>query len=151
MRAPTSGRATYMGLRQVVGFVLAILLIGSSLVLADSAHGGEPKELAKYDAKIKPADRQHWSYQPVKRPAPPKVKNAGWVRNDIDRFVLARLEKEGLQPSPEADPRTLIRRLSFDLTGLPPTPEEVDAFVTEYASAKPQAAYEEVVDRLLKS
>ena len=93
----------------------------------------------------------HWSLIAPRKHELPRVKNAAWVHNDIDRFVLARLEAEGLQPSPEADPRTLIRRLSFDLIGLPPTPAEVEAFVTEYAGAKPQAAYEKVVDRLLAS
>ncbi len=65
----------------------------------------------------------HWSLIAPRKQDLPKVKNAGWVRNDIDRFILARLEKESLQPSPEADKRTLIRRLSFDLVGLPPTPD----------------------------
>ena len=89
----------------------------------------------------------HWSLIAPKKHELPKVNKADWVRNDIDRFVLAGLEKEGLQPSPEADKRTLIRRLSFDLIGLPPTPAEVDAFL---ADESPKA-YEKVVDRLLKS
>lgn len=93
----------------------------------------------------------HWSLIPPRKFDPPRVKNAAWVKNDIDRFILARLELEKLTPSPEADARTLIRRLSFDLIGLPPTPDEVDEFVKEYASTKPEAAYEKVVDRLLKS
>src|ERR1019366_5968218 len=73
----------------------------------------------------------HWSLIAPKKHELPKVKNVGWVRNDIDRFILARLEQEGIAPAPEADKRTLIRRLSFDLVGLPPTPEEVDAFVKD--------------------
>ncbi len=89
----------------------------------------------------------HWSFVPPKRPALPTVKNAAWAQNPIDRFILARLEKEGLKPSPQADRITLIRRLSFDLTGLPPTPSEVDAFVND----KSKDAYEKVVDRLLAS
>jgi hypothetical protein len=89
----------------------------------------------------------HWSLIAPRKQDLPNVKNAGWVRKDIDRFILARLEKEGLQPSPEADKRTLIRRLSFDLIGLPPTPDEVDRF---RADDSPKA-YEKVVDRLLKS
>jgi hypothetical protein len=88
-----------------------------------------------------------WSFQPVDRPAPPQVKNAGWVRNPVDAFVLARLEKEGLAPSAEAERRTLVRRLAFDLTGLPPTPEEVEAFVLDN---RPDA-YERLVGRLLAS
>ena len=89
----------------------------------------------------------HWSFRPPGRPPLPAVENAGWPRNPIDRFVLARLEKEGLEPSPEADRATLIRRLSLDLIGLPPTLDEVDAFV---ADARPDA-YERLVDRLLAS
>ncbi|HZP82232.1 MAG TPA: DUF1553 domain-containing protein [Chthonomonadaceae bacterium] len=89
----------------------------------------------------------HWSFVPPKRPPLPPVKDAAWVRNPIDRFILARLEQEGLHPSPEADRRTLLRRLSFDLTGLPPTPAEVEAFLAD----KSPNAYEKQVDRLLAS
>jgi hypothetical protein len=89
----------------------------------------------------------HWGFVPPARPAVPAVSRAEWPRNDVDRFVLARLEREGLAPSPEADRPTLIRRLHADLVGLPPTPEEVDAFV---ADADPKA-YEHLVDRLLAS
>ena len=74
---------------------------------------------------------KHWSFQSVQRPALPAVKNAAWPRNEIDRFVLARLEKEGIAPSPEADKSTLIRRVSLDLTGLPPTPARVDEFLRD--------------------
>ncbi|MFM9962686.1 MAG: DUF1553 domain-containing protein [Planctomycetaceae bacterium] len=89
----------------------------------------------------------HWSYQPIRRVSPPAVKQSDWVRNPIDQFVLAELEKRGIAPSPEADRSTLIRRLNLDLLGLPPTIEEVDAFVND---TRPNA-YEELVDRLLKS
>ena len=89
----------------------------------------------------------HWAFQAPRRPPLPPVKNAAWVRNDIDRFLLARLEREGLASSPEADRVTLIRRLSFDLLGLPPTPAEVDAFLADRADG----AYERLVDRLLAS
>jgi Protein of unknown function (DUF1553)/Protein of unknown function (DUF1549)/Concanavalin A-like lectin/glucanases superfamily/Planctomycete cytochrome C len=89
----------------------------------------------------------HWSLLAPKRPALPKVKNEGWVRNPIDRFILAELEKRGLQPSPEADRRTLARRLSLDLTGLPPAPADVEAFVND----KSPDAYEKYVDRMMKS
>jgi hypothetical protein len=88
----------------------------------------------------------HWSYIAPVRPELPKVKKADWVRNPIDAFVLAKLEELGLEPSPEADRRALARRLSFDLTGLPPDPKEVEAFVND---AKPQA-YERLVDRWLE-
>ena len=88
-----------------------------------------------------------WSPQPVKRPDTPNVKNAQWVCNPIDAFVLSRLEAQGLTPTPEANRRTLIRRLSYDLTGLPPTPSEISDFVTD----KAPNAYKKVVDRLLAS
>ncbi len=90
---------------------------------------------------------RHWSLEPVKNPKPPVVKNQEWVDNTIDRFILARLEKENLVPSPEADRRTLIRRVSLDLIGLLPTPDEVESFVND----KSANAYGKVVDRLLAS
>lgn len=90
---------------------------------------------------------QHWAFLPVRRPAMPQVKNAAWVRNPIDAFVLAELEKRGLQPSAEADRRTLLRRVTVDLTGLQPTPAEIASFV---ADCSPDA-YEKVVKRLLAS
>ena len=102
-----------------------------------------PANMAK--AKRKGAD--HWAFQPVRRPELPAVRNEAWVRNPIDRFILAKLEQAGVQPSPEADKRTLLRRVSLDLTGLLPTPEEVDEFV---ADQRPDA-YERAVDRLLAS
>ena len=89
----------------------------------------------------------HWAFTAPVRPMPPEVKRADWARNDVDRFVLAKIEAAGLAPSPEADRATLVRRLHADLTGLPPTPEEVDAFV---ADPRPEA-YELLVDRLLAS
>jgi hypothetical protein len=91
--------------------------------------------------------QNHWSFLPPRRPALPKVATTGWPRNALDYYILARLEAEGLRPSPEADRFTLIRRLTLDLTGLPPTPGEVDAFV---ADRRP-SAYEQLVDRLLSS
>ena len=91
--------------------------------------------------------KTHWAYVKPKHYDPPAIKDAAWCRNPIDNFVLARLEKEGLKPSPEADKTTLIRRLSLDLIGLPPTPEEVDAFVNDPSPG----AYDAVVNRLLAS
>jgi hypothetical protein len=91
--------------------------------------------------------QQHWSFVTPTRPALPKVQNTAWPKNAIDYFVLAKLEAEGLQPSPEADRATLLRRVSFDLTGLPPTTKELDEFLND---ASPNA-YEKVVDRLLAS
>jgi mono/diheme cytochrome c family protein len=89
----------------------------------------------------------HWAFIAPKRPALPTVKLRGWVRNSIDRFVLARLEQDGLAPSPEADRVTLLRRAHLDLTGMPPTPGQVDDFL---ADARPDA-YERVVEDLLAS
>ncbi len=94
------------------------------------------------------ADYQpHWSFLPPKQSPLPPVKNAAWPKNEIDRFILARLEAEGMAPSPEADRHTLARRLYLDLLGLIPTIEETDAFVNDTAPD----AYERLVDRLLKS
>lgn len=91
--------------------------------------------------------QSHWSLIAPKRPDIPTVKNSRWIRNPIDAFVLAELEKQKLKPSPEADRRTLARRVSFDLTGLPPAPEDVAAFVND----KSVNAYEKYVDKLLSS
>jgi len=91
--------------------------------------------------------RQFWSFQPVKDSPVPKVKNTSWPRSSVDNFILARLEQAGMGPAPPADKRTLLRRTTFDLTGLPPTPAEMDAFLADTA---PQA-FEKVVDRLLAS
>jgi hypothetical protein len=90
---------------------------------------------------------KHWSLIPPARPAVPEVKDKAWVRNPIDAFVLAELEKRGLKPAPEADRRTLARRLSLDLTGLPPKPEDVEAFVND----KSPDYYEKYVDKLMDS
>src|SRR5215469_16922689 len=108
----------------------------------------DDSQIALIRTWIETAQRpKHWAFVPPVRPTVPTIKNASWVRNPIDAFVLAKLESEGLQPSPEADRVTLLRRVSLDLTGLPPTPAEVDAFVQD----KSPDAYEKVVDRLLAS
>ena len=91
--------------------------------------------------------KMHWSYAPPLRSEPPAVKEKAWIKTPVDHFVLARLDKEGLRPSPEAGRATLIRRVTLDLTGLPPTPDEVAAFIKD----KTPGAYEAVVDRLLAS
>jgi cytochrome c553 len=93
------------------------------------------------------AQRKHWAFQPIGNPAPPAVQNGDWCRTPIDRFVLARLEAQQLTPSPRADRRTLIRRVSYDLTGLPPSPAEVEEFVRD----PDLQAYTKLVDRLLAS
>ncbi|MCU1237895.1 MAG: hypothetical protein JWP63_5862, partial [Candidatus Solibacter sp.] len=102
--------------------------------------------IVKTDA-ITAEQRAFWSFQPVRKPATPKVKDTKWARTDIDRFVLAKLEAQGLRPARAADRRVLLRRMTLDLTGLPPTAEEVDAFVAD----KSADAFAKVVDRLLAS
>lgn len=97
--------------------------------------------------KAQPKRHPHWAFNSPRRTPLPRVKNHAWVRNPIDPFVLARLEAEGIAPSPEADRRTLLRRVSLDLIGLPPTIEETEQFL---ANSSPEA-YERVVDRLLAS
>jgi hypothetical protein len=92
-----------------------------------------------------PAAQDWWAYRPLQRPQPPAVKDEAWVRNEIDRFVLARLEAKGLKPAAGVDKAVLIRRLYYDLTGLPPSPEEVATFVADGAPD----AYDKLVDRLL--
>src|SRR5215475_16860 len=104
--------------------------------LKDGSHSGNPQSAIK-----------HWAFIAPARPALPQVKNGSWVKTPIDRFILARLEKEGLTPQPEADRVTLLRRLSLDLIGLPPTVAEVDAFLDD----KSPNAYEKQVERLLAS
>ncbi|MDB5295744.1 MAG: hypothetical protein JWO31_1727, partial [Phycisphaerales bacterium] len=91
--------------------------------------------------------KEHWAWQPLANPAPPAVRDAAWPRDDIDRFVLAKLEEKKLAPVGDADKASLLRRVTFDLTGLPPTPEALTAFASD-ASAD---AFEKVVDRLLAS
>ncbi len=91
--------------------------------------------------------KKHWAFVAPVRPALPPVKNAKWLRNPVDRFILAKLEAEGLSPSPEADRATFLRRAALDITGLPPTPEEVDAFLAD----RSPRAWEKQVDRLLAS
>ena len=108
-------------------------------------HGGAGPVLRKVKDKITPADREYWAFQPVRRATLPEVANDVWSRGPIDRFLLNRLQQEQLTPAPEADRGTLIRRLSFDLTGMPPSPAEIAEFKND---ASPEA-YERLVDRLL--
>jgi hypothetical protein len=98
-------------------------------------------------ARADPTPRPHWAFQPVERPAVPAVRDASWPQSDIDRFILAKLESLGLEPSPPADRRTLLRRAHFDLTGLPPTADELAAFERDDSAT----AFADVVERLLAS
>jgi len=105
----------------------------------------DPRVAGKYAAAKD--RRDHWAFKPIRRAAVPTVANTNWVANPIDAFVLAKLEENGMKPNPPADKRALIRRATYDLTGLPPTPEGVDAFVNDNSSG----AYAKVIDRLLAS
>jgi len=123
-----------------LGFILASL---GAAVAADSATDGNAA--ARPVRRVAPA--VHWAYQPVTMPAVPKVKARHWVRGPIDAFVLAKLERNELAPSPEADRATFARRLYLDVVGVIPTPEEVQAFVSD----RSPKAVEKLVDRLLAS
>jgi hypothetical protein len=106
-----------------------------------------PYSVSNPSAKYDKLRKKHWAWQPLKKAKIPSVKSAVWAHGDIDMFILAGLEKKGLQPVADADRELLIRRVTFDLTGLPPTPAEVDAFLKD----KAPNAFEKVVDRLLAS
>ena len=109
----------------------------------------DPRGSAPAASTASPADvaARHWAFQPIRPPATPPVRKASWVRTGMDAFILAALEAQGLSPTPEADRRTLLRRVTHDLTGLPPTPEEMDSFLKD----RSPLAYDRVVDRLLAS
>jgi len=139
LEMPPSGRLPDDDVQTIVRWIemgLPWAAGADSAPLAD-AHD-EPESIARSD---------DWPFDAIVRPPVPAVKESGWVRGPIDAFVLAKLEAEGLAPAPEADRRTLIRRLSYDLTGLPPSPQEVEAFVGDESTD----AYERLVDRLLAS
>ena len=134
--------------------ILLALLSGSLAALAGGASGPNVQALAA-PAELSPASgaydwarwQQFWAFKPVARPDVPPMADQNWARNPIDRFVLAILEQQGLKPNPEADKLTLLRRATFDLTGLPPTPQEMREFVADHSPE----AYEKVIDRLLAS
>ncbi|MDE0292711.1 MAG: DUF1549 domain-containing protein, partial [Bryobacterales bacterium] len=108
----------------------------------------DPRTGAAVETGLLPdGSREHWSFQPPEMPQLPSAVEQDWVHNPIDRFILAKLRGKGIEPSPEADRRTLIRRLSYDLTGLPPAWEEVESFLADES----HDAYEKVVERLLGS
>src|SRR5579884_3579822 len=111
--------------------VAALLALGVIAPFCLHAEAEPPSQSSKW-----------WSFQPVHRPAPPAVRDQSWVRDPIDNFVLAKLEQQGLEPAAEADKTTLLRRATFDLTGLPPTPQEIRAFLADHSPD----AYGKVVD-----
>ncbi|MDA7559802.1 DUF1549 domain-containing protein [bacterium] len=106
---------------------------------------GEDKKLIQLWIETGAEYQPHWSFIPPKKPDLPKVKNNDWPRNPIDYFILSRLNDESFEPSPEAERNVLIRRATLDLTGLPPTPEEVEAFLSE----KIEGSWERLIDRLM--
>ena len=106
-----------------------------------------PASLGKPKPEYEKLKKEHWAWQPLTKPTVPAVNDAAWAKDDVDRFLLAKLEAKGLKPVADADKVTLLRRVTFDLTGLPPTPAEIDAFVTDDSPK----AFEKVVDRLLAS
>src|SRR5262245_19838565 len=116
--------------------ILLAAAILSSAALADPAAPGDPAGAGTF-----------WAFRPIRKVAVPEVRDRSWPRNPVDRFILARLEESGLRPAPPASPEELIRRLHFDLTGLPPGPQEVAAFAADGSDD----AYERLVDRLLAS
>ncbi len=111
--------------------------------------GDVPPQVAA-KPKITDEDRAWWAYQPVRRPPVPEVSDNGWSRNEIDRFVFRRLAEAGIEPAPEAEPHELIRRVYFDLIGLPPSADDVAQFEEE-SIRNPQSAFPDLVDRLLES
>jgi len=124
--------------------IFARLIFAIGLLSGVMARAADPPE-----APLEDYDREHWSFRPVVRPLPPRVSESGWCRTPVDRFILHRLAQKSLQPMPEAEPLTLLRRVTFDLTGLPPSPDDIDGFLAE-SSERPDA-YERLVDRLLAS
>jgi hypothetical protein len=134
-----------------VAFLLA--MVAPFAAAAQEIVAETPKNQATVDttpikeAPISEADREHWAFAPVVRHALPQTKEARWLRTSVDAFILAKLEAKGIAPALEANRATLLRRLSFDLTGLPPTPEELAAFESD----KAPDAFERQVDRLLAS
>src|SRR5712691_333061 len=125
----------------------AATIAAGAVVLRGQVPGTQPSAVTSGGSYDWAKWRQYWAFQPVRRPKPPQVASEQWTRNPIDRFVLAQLEEEGLAPAREADKLTLLRRATFDLTGLPPTPQEVRAFLAD----KSPVAYEMLIDRLLAS
>src|SRR5258708_3591325 len=129
------------------------LKAGEIALLHDWIKAGAPwtetagKPELRLPGQITDADRKYWAFQPVKAVALPEVADASWARNPIDRFIRRRLDTVGLKPSPPAERRALIRRVYFDVAGLPPTPAEVDAFCNDPAPG----AYEKLIDTLLAS
>lgn len=131
------------------GSIRRLLLLATTAALPHVSALAAP-EKAPVD-RISAKDREYWFFQPLASPAVPTVKDAAaWAKNDVDRFILGKLEPKGLSPAPLAEPRALIRRAYFDLTGLPPSYEQIEAFSRAHA-ADPDAAFQALLDELLES
>ncbi|HWE38150.1 MAG TPA: PSD1 and planctomycete cytochrome C domain-containing protein [Isosphaeraceae bacterium] len=141
LKMPPSGKLA----REQIDDLARWVRIGAPWPGADATAAPAPARKGEYQVTDK--DRAHWAFRPVQARAVPDVQDRGWVLNPIDAFLLAKLESKGLRPNPPAGRRELIRRVTFDVTGLPPTPEEVDAFLADDSPT----AYERLVDRLLAS
>lgn len=140
LQMPPSGRLP----EETVGDLREWIRRGAFWPASDAEADPAP---ARRGFEITEQDREHWAFQPIRHPSPPEVKQRAWVRNPMDAFILARLEAHGLQPAGPASRIQLLRRATYDLTGLPPTPEEAEAFLND-PSPDP---YETLVDRLLAS
>ena len=122
--------------------------VGMGVPWPEVTRASDPEKAGEHtETPIAATARRHWAFRPVQDSDPPAVQDAAWPRTSVDRFILARLEARGLAPSPAADRRTLIRRATIDLTGLPPSPAEVAAFETDSSPG----AYDRLIDRLLAS
>jgi hypothetical protein len=161
LKGGDSGPAMISGIPEKSLLIKAIRYQDKDLQMPPK-HRIEPEQVANLEAWIRmgapdpgtkgimappSAGGQHWAFQPLKTANPPATRNKRWVVNDIDAFVLARLESKNLLPSPDAEKRALLRRVTYDLTGLPPTPAEVEAFLHD----RSPTAFEAVVERLLAS
>ena len=145
VKMPPQGKLPAETIASVREWVAAGAPVPGAVSTADTSSTGlRPVALR---GKITDADRQFWSFKPNARPKPPEVDRKDWSADPIDRFVLANLHKNGLEPAPPASKLALIRRATFDLTGLPPTEKEINAFLADQTPK----AYEKLVDRLLAS
>src|SRR5213594_3531101 len=125
-----------------IGILGCLIALAATPDAARSNAVDDPANQVAPERTFARQEREHWAFQPVRRPAVPIVRNAAWVRTPIDAFVLEKLEQVGLSPAPPADRRTLLRRVYLDLIGLPPTPEEQQALLADESLD----AFEKVVD-----
>src|SRR5262249_29147391 len=126
---------------------VVIAMLAVQFVTRSTADVAQSDGRDRHGEDLQPTTNRHWAFQPMTRPAVPEVKGKRWVQTPVDNFILAKLEQHRLAPSPPADKYALLRRVTFDLTGLPPAPDEVEAFVGD----KSRQAFARVVDRLLAS